>query len=280
MHRPEQPWRRSIHSLTLAMPTPANEPLLGSLVSGFVLLVAALAALTVRRGTVPLHSAEGTRRALLYALMYGLCAACFGRVIGAALLGFEKSPWLFALGDVIFVTLALFVWVMVIAEGYKLSDYGFRGLPAARFLLTAMMGVGAVVVYGFDDYRALASGERIISADTLVFSLLFASAGSALPDEMLFRGYLMSTLDRRVSRWARVAIPALMFTLVRSFRFFPGIGVGTDEWIVYIVGVVLPLGLWWGLMRELAGGSLWPSLISHFLLEVGTTLARTSSPTA
>jgi hypothetical protein len=245
---------------------------------GFVLLVAALAALTVRRGAVPLHSAEGTRRALLYALTYGLCAACFARVIGAALLGIEKSPWLLALGDVIFVTLALFVWVMALAEGYPLSVYGFRGLPAARFLLIAIMAVGPVALYGFDDYRALASGQRIITADTLVFSLLFASAGSALPDEMLFRGYLMSSLDGRVSRWARVAVPALTFMLVRSFRFFPGIGVGTSEWMVYILGVVLPLGLWWGLIRELAGGSLWPSLISHFLLELGITLARTSSP--
>ena len=47
--------------------------------------------------------------------------------------------------------------------------------------------------------------------------------------------------------------------------------------MVYIFGVVLPLGLWWGLMRDLAGGSLWPSLASHFFVAFGTTLASTSS---
>jgi hypothetical protein len=44
----------------------------------------------------------------------------------------------------------------------------------------------------------------------------------------------------------------------------------------YIFGVALPLGLWWGLMRELAGGAIWTCLISHILLELGPTLAGTS----
>jgi membrane protease YdiL (CAAX protease family) len=48
--------------------------------------------------------------------------------------------------------------------------------------------------------------------------------------------------------------------------------------MIYIFGVALPLGLWWGLMRELSGGSLWPSLVSHFFMEFGTSLANTSTP--
>ena len=36
-------------------------------------------------------------------------------------------------------------------------------------------------------------------------ALLAAVAGSALPEEMLFRGYMMSTLDGRARRWARSA---------------------------------------------------------------------------
>jgi hypothetical protein len=44
--------------------------------------------------------------------------------------------------------------------------------------------------------------------------------------------------------------------------------------------MALPLGLWWGLMRDLAGGSIWPSLASHFLLEFGSTLASASPEAA
>ena len=46
----------------------------------------------------------------------------------------------------------------------------------------------------------------------------------------------------------------------------------------YVLGVALPLGMWWGLMRDLGGGSLWPSLVSHFVTEFGTALASASPP--
>jgi hypothetical protein len=71
-------------------------------------------------------------------------------------------------------------------------------------------------------------------------------------------------------------LTAAAFTLVRAAKLPPGIGLGSMDGMVYIFGAVLPLGLWWGLMRELAGGSIWPGLASHFFVEFGTTLARTS----
>jgi len=40
---------------------------------------------------------------------------------------------------------------------------------------------------------------------------------------------------------------------------------------------VLPLGVWWGLVRELSGGSLWPGLISHAALQFVLALASTSA---
>jgi membrane protease YdiL (CAAX protease family) len=254
---------------------PAGAPRLGLLLAGFVLMVTGLAALTMRRSAAPLHSAHATRRAAYYAVVYGLSAACFMRVIGGALLGHDRSPWLLALGDVVFVTLGLFVWVMVLAEDRPLSDFGFRGAPAARMLLTALMGLGAVVLYSFEPYRALADGRLATTTDGLLFAALFAAAGSALPEEVLFRGYFMGSLEKRYPRWARVALPALAFTVVRSLRYAPASGLAVQDWVFYVLGVALPLGLWWGLMRDLSG-SLWPGLLSHFLLEFGPALANTS----
>jgi membrane protease YdiL (CAAX protease family) len=255
-----------------------SEPQLGALVLGFVMLMAGLAALTVRRHRHPLQSPTATRRAVEYGLIYGLCSASFGRVIGGALLGQSQSPWLLALGDVIFVTFGLYVWAMALAEGYSLGDYGFRRTPPARLLLTLIMGIGAVLVFALEPYRALFAKEIVVTPDTLVFALLYATLGTALPAEMLFRGYMMSSLDGRTSLWARVAFPALVFTLTRALRVGP-LGFGSPDWLIYIFGMTLPLGLWWGLMRELSGRVLWPSLISHFLLEFGTTLAGVAPPT-
>lgn len=254
----------------------AGAPPLGWLVAGFVLLAIGLAALTINRRHGPLDSAQGTLRTALYALVYGLCAACFTRVLAPALLGGVRSPWLLALGDVTSVTLALFVWVMVLAENRPLGAFGFRRAPAGRLLPTLLMGVGATVLYATTPYRMIFQGQVAIGPDVLVFAFLWASLGSALPEEILFRGYLMGSLDHRVRRWTRVIVPALAFTAVRSLRYLPGGELSSSDWLFYVAGVVFPLGLWWGLMRELAGGSLWPSLVSHFLLEFVNVLAGTS----
>lgn len=253
--------------------TPPVQTLSGSLVGGFIILVIGLAALSFRRARHPLHSRTATTRALLYALIYGLASAAFARVIGAALTGQERSPWLLALSDVVFVTMGLYVLVMALVEGYSPRDYGFRPVPIARLALTMVMGVGVAIVYAFDAYVRIASHRVPVNADTLAFAALAATLGSSIPEETLFRGYLMSSLDGRTREWMRIGLTALAFAVVRGLRYAPGLVLGSQDWLAYVVGGALPLGLWWGLMRELAGGALWPSLFSHFLLEFGVALA-------
>lgn len=261
--------------MDLSVPGSAAPPL-GWLVAGFVLLAIGLAALTVNRRHGPLQSARGTLRATLYALVYGLCAACFARVLSPALLGEVRSPWLLALGDVISVTLGLFVWVMVLAENRPLSAFGFRRVPAGRLVPALLMGIGAAVLYAIGPWRMLVEGQVRTGPDVMVFAFLWALIGSALPEEILFRGYLAGSLTGRFDRWIRIAAPALAFTAVRALRYLPGSELALSDWLFYVAGVVFPLGLWWGLMRRLAGGSLWPSLLSHFLLEFVNALAGTS----
>jgi membrane protease YdiL (CAAX protease family) len=259
-----------------ALAAPSTPPLLSSLLGGFGILVAGLAALTLGRRRGPMSSRRSTIRAIGYVMVYALSTGGFMRVLQSALLGHERSPWLLALGDVVFITLGLFVWVMVLAEGYSVRSMGLRPMPAGRLFLTLVMGVGAAAVYSWAPYQRVVTYQVHATPDTLVFALLWSMVGSALPEELLFRGFLMGTLDRRVSQWARVALPALAFTAVRALRFLPGPDLGVPEWLGYIFGVALPMGLWWGILRELGGGAIWPCLISHFLLEFGPTLAGTT----
>ncbi len=260
--------------------TPADpRPLLHWLLAGFVLLAAGLGILTANRRHGPLESPEGTRRALLYALLYGLVAACFTRVIAPALAGDVRNPWLLALADVVFITLGVFVWVTVVAERRPLAALGFRGAPAGRMLLALLLGVAAATLFAIGPYRELFAKGARLDADLLVFAALHASVGSALPDELLFRGYLMASLDGRVSRGMRILGPALAYTALRALRDLPGLALPPSEWAFYLAGVVFPLGLAWGLMRDLARGSLWPSLVSHVLIEFVTALAGTSPAT-
>ena len=267
--------------LTHLPATPSSEPLLGFLVAGFVLLALGLIALSARRhGRPPLRSPISTRRALAWALVYGLCAACFARVLQPALLGRDHSPWLMALGDVIAVTLALFAWVMVLAERHSLADYGIRGDRAMRLLFFTLVAIAPLGLYLALPVTQLATGRAHVSADSLVFASTYAVLGSALPEELLFRGYLMSSLGARVRHWARIVVPALAFTAVRSLRFLPGHDLTSGAWLSYVFGLVLPLGVWWGLVRNLSGGSLWPSLISHSVLQFVMALASASATPA
>ncbi len=252
---------------------PASPPPIGSLLAGFVLMSAGLAALTYRRSHVVLRSAAGTRRVLAIIAIYAVCSVWFMRVIAPAALGVETSSWLEALGDVLCVTLGLFVWVIALSERYERRDYGLHGAAPARLLVATLMGLGAVVVCGFWSYRRILLGLAPVGVDRVLFALTYAVLGSAVPDELLFRGLFMTSLNGRTSRWFRVVAPALLFTVVRGLRFLPGHELTTGAWLGWVFGTVLPLGLWWGLMRDLAGGSLWPGLLSHAVLEFGTRLA-------
>jgi membrane protease YdiL (CAAX protease family) len=256
--------------------TPPAELHLSSLVAGFVILVVGLALLTLRSHRATLQSPQSTRRALGYAVIYALCVACFGRVVGPALLGGDRSPWLLALADVLFVTTGLFAWVMVLAEGHPLSAYGLQRTSRGRLGIGLVMGLLAVAFFAYGAYASLITQEVRPNADVWVYALLIGTFGSAIPEELLFRGYLMASLDGRTRRWSRVATSAIVFTVVRAFRYPPGPGFATPDWMSYMFGVVLPLGLLWGLMRELSGGNLWPSLVSHFLIEFGHAAAGTS----
>ena len=60
-----------------------------------------------------------------------------------------------------------------------------------------LMGLGAVAFYSHSPYLALLEDRVTLNPDVVVFSLLFAAFGSALPEELLFRGYLMGSLNGR-----------------------------------------------------------------------------------
>lgn len=137
------------------------------------------------------------------------------------------------------------VGLAALADRYTPKDFGLHGASPQRLAVATAMGLGVVVVCAFWSYRRIFMGGADLSADHVVFALTFSVLGSATPEELLFRG----------------------------LRWMPGAEMPAGVWAEWVLGTVLPLGLWWGLMRDLAGGSLWPGLLSHALIEFGTRLA-------
>lgn len=263
------------HLIAIPAHATPSAPGLPWLVAGFTLLVVGLALLTRRRGPWSLDEPRATARALGFCAVYVATFTCFARPLQPALLGVEDSPWLLALGDVTCVTLALLVWVTALAERRPWREYGYHGGPSGRMVMALGFGVLVAAFYSLRHHVAVAAGLGGLTPDRAVFAATLALAGTAIPEETLFRGYLQGSLDHH-NRWLRIGLPALAFTGARALRHLPGTDLSTDRWLMYVLGVAFPLGVAWGLMRDLARGSLWPSLVSNFLLEFGRALAGAS----
>ena len=144
----------------------------------------------------------------------------------------------------------------------------------------SLVAIAPLGLYLAPSVTRLISGRSHVTPDTLVFAIAYGVLGTALPEELLFRGYLMGSLGKRFRPWARIAMPAIAFAAVRAVRLLPGPDLALGSWLFYVFGLALPLGVWWGLVRDLSGGSVWPGLISHSLLQFVMALANASAPPA
>jgi membrane protease YdiL (CAAX protease family) len=248
---------------------PIAPPPLGYLLAGFLLLVVGLAWLwRTRPRELALRSPQGTRRAIGYGVVFTLTSACFARVANPALAGTEHSPWLLALADVLFATQILFAWILLLVEDLPARDLGLRWAGGRRAGWAWLLCLAMPIVASLPHYLQLFRGKLPFSTDAAVFAGLFALGASSLPQEIIYRGYLQGSLEGRMALAPRVLLQAVLFAAFHLGRVIPGVDVSWSEFLVLIFGLLIPAGLFWGAMRELAGGSILPVLVSHFLLRL------------
>ncbi len=253
----------------LAVTLPTAPPPLGFLLGGFAVLVVGLALLSrTRPEGLTLRSTAGFRRALGYAAVYALTSAFFARVTWPALAGVEHSPWLLALGDVLFATLGLFAWFLVLVEDLPARELGLHGCGGRRAVWAWSLCIAMPLVASLPHYLQLLDGTKPFNMDAAVFGTLFAAGAASVPQEIIFRGYLQGALAERMSMVARVALQAVLYGVFHLGRFMPGVDMTWSGFLAQVFGLLIPAGLFWGAMRELAGGSLLPVIVSHFLLRV------------
>ena len=254
----------------LAVAVPTTPPPLGFLLGGFTALVLGLAVLSrTRPPGLVVPSPVATRRAIGFALVFALTAACFSRIWRSALAGVDHSLWLFALGDVLFVTLGLFAWFLVLVEDIPTRVLGLHWSGGRRALWAWLLCIAMPIVASLPHYLDLWSGRKPFSMDACVFGALYAAGATSVPQEILFRGYMQSSLSDRMSVVARIAFQAVVYALFHLGRLTPGVDMAWSQFFAQAFGLLLPAGLFWGAMRELGGGSILPLIVSHFLLRFG-----------
>ncbi|MGW4464292.1 CPBP family intramembrane glutamic endopeptidase [Micromonospora sp. NPDC004704] len=139
---------------------------------------------------------------------------------------------------------------------------GWRPLlvGAAAYLVPLPIGLAVVLGLGWATLSVHASvGEVVLSAAGLLLLVLLYEA---LPEELIFRGYLYRNLVTAVPAWLAVCAQAVLFSLF-------GLALGADAGRAVIF---LGFGFVLGLIRMVTG-SLWAPIGFHLLFQTCAQLA-------
>jgi ABC-2 type transport system permease protein/sodium transport system permease protein len=149
-------------------------------------------------------------------------------------------------------------------------------MPRPRFVLAgALLGVSAWVPARelavlqelvIPPPSALSEGSRDL-AETLVAmplarALLFIAVIPGLCEELLFRGFLLTSLRRSARKWTAILASAAIF--------------GTFHFVLYRMPVTIALGVALALLAW-HSGSIWPGVITHVLHNGVAVLAAVHS---
>ncbi|MFE3459998.1 CPBP family intramembrane glutamic endopeptidase [Nocardiopsis aegyptia] len=132
---------------------------------------------------------------------------------------------------------------------------------AASWALPGVAGIALCVAMGWSAFGPPASGAQGMAGLLLlpVLVLLF----EAVPEELIFRGYLFRNLNAAMGAWLAVAVQAVLFALWGS-----GIWVVDGGWAVLAerLPLFLGMGVVLGCLRVLTG-SVWACVGFHLVFQ-------------
>jgi membrane protease YdiL (CAAX protease family) len=148
-------------------------------------------------------------------------------------------------------------------EGASMRSIGLGGLVrglglgAAWWLIPAGVGLGVAIALGWGQVTLMAAPSDALLKFAGLIALVFLA--EALPEELIFRGYIQSCLSGLVGAWGGVLIQAVLFT-----GFAVLIGAAADP---MQIGFIAAFGVALGVLRA-ATGSLWAPIGFHLVFMV------------
>jgi membrane protease YdiL (CAAX protease family) len=100
-------------------------------------------------------------------------------------------------------------------------------------------------------------------------ALVFSFLATALPEEVLFRGFIGQHLSKRIGFAAGNTIQALLFGLLHGAMLFSALGLWLSLVVVAFTGT---LGWIMGYVNKKADGSILPSVIIHGISNIYASL--------
>ncbi len=110
--------------------------------------------------------------------------------------------------------------------------------------------------------------------------ILLTQLAVSLSEEFLFRGLVLYTLVRawghtRRGKFGALLLSSLLFALLHLLQVFTS-GLSIDAALVMVVETLM-IAVWWGAL-VLWGGSLWPAILSHLLINALPAIQGLSMP--
>lgn len=155
-------------------------------------------------------------------------------------------------------TLALLYGILHLSDGKSFKFiFGKHNLRAfligvSLFTIPAIITLVAFILFGFIEITPQASFADIAGTLLLVAGLVFIS--EALPEELIFRGYIFKKLSSFTKAWLTIILQAVLFLV---FAFFIG---ATGD--LLDASFLLTFAITLGIVRA-ATGSVWAAIGFH-----------------
>lgn len=151
-------------------------------------------------------------------------------------------------------------------SGLALQPLRRAGRPflvgVGAFLVPSLLGVWVAVLTGWVDLETTVPVAQVLGWAALLVVLVFFL--EALPEELIFRGYLQRNLMTAMAPWMAVVVQAVLFSAFGTLLW-----VSREGWGVLVErgGMFLLVALVLGLLR-LQTGSVWTPIGFHLAFQV------------
>lgn len=150
-------------------------------------------------------------------------------------------------------------------SGLRLTGPGWAWRPllvgALAWSLPASLGLGIALALGASITLSVSMVELVVSLAALTLLVLLYEA---LPEELIFRGYVFRNLNTAMSAWAVVVGQAVLFTLWGTGLWVLG---GGWEVLAERLPLFLGMGLVLGCIRVVSG-NVWACVGFHLAFQV------------
>lgn len=168
-----------------------------------------------------------------------------------------------------------FVWWCITARkeqsfwnwiGFKKMDNTGKAFAWMIGVTLAFIFSGAFTLYLLKGTETATSEFAGLGTQAIMPILVYAIFNTALPEELLFRGFLLKRLESKVGFVVGNVVQAALFGLLHGIMFFPLVGAMKTILVIALTGLIA----WFmGYINERkAGGSIFPSWIIHAISNI------------